>query len=276
MNNTTKMLAELRSRWMRTESEQSTIQRRIWDRRAEDFSAHPLPDMDRDPFLQQMAAELVLDQNSRTLDVGCGAGGYSIALANRVGEAVGVDISPNMIRAAKDRAATLRLTNCRFFEEDWVKTDIDASGYRGAFDVVFAHMTPAVRDFTTLDKLNACSRNLCMLEKPTRRTSRIHDACFAVVGLPGELSLDIDLVNIFTYAWLKGYKPQLFYMEDTWRASKNVDDMIAWCTDMVSLKKKLAQTEKQAIQTLILKQVDENGLVEEVTRTTRVTVLWHV
>ncbi|MBR4474047.1 MAG: class I SAM-dependent methyltransferase [Oscillospiraceae bacterium] len=268
-------LKELQEKWT-LQNYESEVQQRIWDRRAESFSAHPLPAWDKDLFLQRMAEEVPLDCSSRTLDVGCGAGGYSIRLAERVGEAVGVDVSPNMIAAAEARAAELGVTNCRFSAFDWAAADIDALGFRGAFDVAFAHMTPAICDFATLDKLNACSGNLVMLEKPTRRTNQIQDACFAAVGLPGEKSLDTDLINIFTYAWCKGYEPKLFYITENWDMPQNAEEFTAWCTDRARLKKPLTEADEAAIRDLIASHTDENGKVQEHTVTTRVTVLWHV
>jgi SAM-dependent methyltransferase len=252
------------------------VQQRIWDRRAEHFGAHPLPVWEKDAFLQRMAEEMPLDGSKCTLDVGCGAGGYSIRLAERVGEAVGVDVSPNMIAAAEARAGELGVTNCRFSTVDWAAADIDAMGFRGAFDVAFAHMTPAVCDFATLDKLNACTKTLCMLEKPTRRTNAIQDACYAAVGLPGERSLDTDLVNIFSYAWYKGYEPKLYYVTETWDMPQSASEFLAWCTDRARLKKPLTEADEAAIRELIAAHTDEKGQVHEHTVTTRVTVLWHI
>ena len=76
-------LKELQENWT-LQNYESAVQQRIWDRRAEHFSAHPLPVWDKDAFLQRMSEEVMLDRSMRTLDVGCGAGGYSIRLAERV------------------------------------------------------------------------------------------------------------------------------------------------------------------------------------------------
>lgn len=268
-------LKELQENWT-LQNYESAVQQRIWDRRAEHFRAHPLPVWDKDAFLQRMSEEVTLDRSMRTLDVGCGAGGYSIRLAERVGEAVGVDVSPNMISAAKARSIELGVPNCRFSAFDWAAADIDALGFRGAFDVAFAHMTPAICDYSTLDKLNACAKTLCMLEKPTRRTNEIQDACTAAVGLPGEVSLDTDLVNIFSYVWYKGYEPKLYYTTETWDMPQNAEEFLAWCTDRARLKKPLTETDEATIRDLIASHTDENGQVREHTVTTRVTVLWHI
>ena len=268
------VLEELKGRWTLRDTYESEVQRRMWDRRAEDFKEHPLPEMDKDPFLVRMAETIDLDKNCSALDVGCGAGGYSMTLAGIVDRAEGVDISPNMIRAASDRAKSLGLENCSFSVVDWAEADIDALGFRQAFDVAFAHMTPAVCDYTTLEKLDECARTLCMLEKPTRRTNMIQDACFAAIGLGGEASLDTDLINIFTYAWAKGYQPKLYYRKETWNIPQKAEAFAAWCADRARQKKPLSAEDERTIREFILSRANAEGMIEELTETTRVTVIW--
>ena len=106
------LLKSLSENWTIGNNYESSIQKRIWDRRAEDFDAHPLPSFEKDDFLRLMCEEMPLVKEMQTLDVGCGTGRYSIALAEKVGHAFGVDISPNMITAAKKRAETMGIDNC--------------------------------------------------------------------------------------------------------------------------------------------------------------------
>lgn len=62
------------------------------------------------------------------LDVGCGTGRYALELARRDAQhVVGIDISPNMIRACTDRARTERLDDRTTFREgDILGYDPDA------------------------------------------------------------------------------------------------------------------------------------------------------
>ena len=57
----------------------------------------------------------------RAIDVGCGCGATTIALAGRVGESghvLGVDISEPMLARARERCAELRLTNVELMRSD--------------------------------------------------------------------------------------------------------------------------------------------------------------
>jgi SAM-dependent methyltransferase len=69
-----------------------------------------------------------LTGDERALDVGCGAGALAIALAAHVREVVGVDGSPELLAAARERA----LENCSFVEADATSLPF---GY-GEFDLV--------------------------------------------------------------------------------------------------------------------------------------------
>ena len=55
-----------------------------------------------------------LGGDERALDVGCGAGALALALAPHVREVVGVDSSPDLLAAARERAPA----NCTFLEAD--------------------------------------------------------------------------------------------------------------------------------------------------------------
>ena len=270
------LLKSLSENWTIGNNYESSIQKRIWDRRAEDFDAHPLPSFEKDDFLRLMCEEMPLAKEMQTLDVGCGAGRYSIALAEKVGHAFGVDISPNMITAAKKRAETMGIDNCSFEAVDWAIADIDSMGFRGAFDIVFAHMTPAICDFSTLDKMNSCSRGLCMLKKPTRRTNLVQDACYALAGLSGEKNLDKNLINIFTYAWGMGYEPKLFYNTEIWHSEQDTEEFYLWISDRIRLRNGLGDEEAEKIHRYLKECEDENGKIKEETVTTNVTMIWSV
>lgn len=268
-------LEQLRRQWRAPESQQTEVQQRIWDRLAENYSAKPLPSWETDPFLKLMADSFSLDHTMRTLDIGCGSGVYSLALAPLVQEVVGVDISPRMIEAAQGRSQALSLSNTSFCCMPWAGADMDALGFRGAFDVVFAHMTPAVCDYETFDKLNACSRNLCMVEKPTRRTDQVLDGAFRQIGLEPKGANAGDMVQSFAYLWAKGYAPQFYYRDEVWESQKPVEDTAAWCIDRARLQKELTPAEENSI-TGYVKGLAVNGLVHEITKTTRVTMIWRV
>lgn len=66
-------------------------------------------------------------ENKTVLDVGCGAGRYSIALAlNGIKHAFGIDFALNMIEEAAQRARQLKVDHiCRFEKADFMQIDVE-------------------------------------------------------------------------------------------------------------------------------------------------------
>jgi len=74
--------------------------------------------------------------NARVLDIGCGFGDSTLQLAELVGpggSALGVDISPRFVEAARNEAKELGITNARF-----EVMDVQASQFEDEFDYAFA------------------------------------------------------------------------------------------------------------------------------------------
>ncbi|HEY6351171.1 MAG TPA: methyltransferase domain-containing protein [Candidatus Angelobacter sp.] len=60
------------------------------------------------------------------LDVGCGPGHYSVALAKRgAGEVLGIDFADGMLQVARERAAKEGVTTCRFEKRDFLNFNFD-------------------------------------------------------------------------------------------------------------------------------------------------------
>lgn len=70
----------------------------------------------------------------RVVDVGCGGGASSIAIARQVapqGTVVGIDISPDLVREATRRAQKVALTNVRFIAADAATVQLDGARFDG-------------------------------------------------------------------------------------------------------------------------------------------------
>lgn len=267
-------LEELSRSWSSKGTENGRLQEQIWDRRAEDYEAKSLPSCGTNPFLKYLCEKVPMNGELSLLDVGCGAGRFSLALAGRVREAAGIDVSGNMIAAARRLAAEKKFSHLQFYKGDWASADLDALGFREHFDLVFAHMTPAVADYETLDKMNASSKRHCILVKPARRANLVEDAALARAGMAGQREqLDDAIPNTFAYLWMKGYEPEFSYRKEEWRSTRSLSDMEAWCVDRASLQKTLSKEEEASIRAY-LREISKDGSIEEVTTTTIVTIYW--
>jgi len=60
------------------------------------------------------------------LDIGCGPGHYSVALAKRgAGEVLGIDFADGMLQVARERAAKEGVTTCRFEKRDFLNFNFE-------------------------------------------------------------------------------------------------------------------------------------------------------
>jgi SAM-dependent methyltransferase len=95
------------------------------------------------PFGARVVEALAPSPGDRVLDVGCGNGALTLAVAERVrpgGEAVGVDISTPMLARARQRAAAAGAADATFVEGDAQVVDLGAATFDAAvsrFGVMF-------------------------------------------------------------------------------------------------------------------------------------------
>ena len=85
-----------------------------------------------DPLSQFALARAAVQPGERVLDVGCGCGGTSLAMARAGAKVTGVDISAPMLAAARSRAAAEGLA------ADFVLEDASTRAFTGDQDVLFS------------------------------------------------------------------------------------------------------------------------------------------
>lgn len=107
-----------------------------WEKRSGDFLEHKRAELHSpmsERWLYEIKKQLPCDKNLRVLDVGCGAGFFSVLLAKEGYQVTGVDLTPDMVENARTLAEEEK-TDCEFFV-------MDAENLRFAdesFDVVIS------------------------------------------------------------------------------------------------------------------------------------------
>ncbi len=248
----------------------------MWNSMAQSFGEQELPSFENNQFLQLLDKNRMFDSGSRILDVGCGTGSYSLALATRCREVVGVDLSSNMIGIAKKKSMEKKIMNVEFRCLDWNETDLSQEEFEKGFDLVISHMTPAVQSADTFQKLSQASKSWCVLSKPTRRSDPVSDEVKKLIGISERReSSDMDILYAFGLLWLQGLLPRFEYEQQRWSMKKTLDEASGLYINRVKTYRDISMEEEEKIRTY-LQSIQKNGLICENVDTTIVTLYWHV
>lgn len=244
-----------------------------WDSTAEEYLFEKKNNFEDDPFLRFMVEKVNLTKEMRTLDVGCGAGAYSVALAQKVGQADGVDLSPRMIELGNAWAKEHGVDNVRLWVRNW--HTCDGGEFHKKYDLVFAHTTPAIADCSTLVKMCDASRGCCFFCRPSRRCDQVFDELRRIAGLAEMRRGDDAVAYAFDTLWGLGYNPEVGYEKTVWLPRKTIAEAEAWYLGRLRANCDLSgDMEKKLRETLAALAVD--GIVSERIETTLVNLYWRV
>lgn len=248
------------------------VHQKMWDVAAGDYMRKPIPRVEENDFLQRMMK--VITPESTVLDIGCGAGGYTLALAPYVKQAVGCDLSGNMIGCAKKRTSELEIENVLFSRVNWHAASLAELGWEGKFDVVFAHHTPAVSDYDTFDKMFRCGKKAGFYCVNTRRHDMVLDQILAQIGiLPLGDERDKSVPCAFAYLWQKGLEPNIAFRKEIWTSEKSLEKQIDWTFSRAKLRREINAAEVDRIVEY-LSALAVDGKISETITTTIVTMDW--
>jgi SAM-dependent methyltransferase len=137
--------------------------RQFWEKEAGDYP----PGIDASASARCAEAIAIMERQGvvfngpEVLDIGCGTGAFTLHFAERGAAATALDISEGMLERLKNDAGWLSLENITTARADWRNLDIDASGFRKAFDIVFCGFSTAVENRRDIETMESCSRHWC-------------------------------------------------------------------------------------------------------------------
>lgn len=145
---------------------------------------------------QRLALKQWLDvaEGTRVLDIGCGIGRWSRALAARGADVTGVDLSQTMVAEASRRIAAAGLAQrCRFFAQDLAELDVGAPFELILGVTVLQHILDEDRLHAAMTRLTrhlAPDGRIVLLEAaPTRAVTRCDSPIFKARNLDTYLAL---------------------------------------------------------------------------------------
>ena len=224
----------------------------------------------------------VVDKNSTVMDMGCGLGRFATEFARTARHVVGCDLSPEMLKYAKKYGEEEGLDDkLTWIDCDFKHTDIDEACWRGAFDLVFTSLTPAVDGVEAMEKICAMSRDYCFNSTFVKSSDNLDIILYEELtgkAFPDEFTNHhhwfYSLYNILT---LKGYFPRSDYYEELWHSYMDVDDdTIDFFKDRLEMKYRLYDVDKEEIKKILLNNADKDGKVKYEHHTIYGFLLWNV
>lgn len=261
------------NRW-KPNPELSLTQEKRWDHRAEEFSKKPMPTADDHLFLRNLLEIADMGPDTTVLDIGSGGGHLSIALSPYVKSVLGLDISGNMVRKAEESAKEHNADNVKFVHKDWSEMTSDDPLIKDGFDIVFAHMTPAIGKATDFIRMMDVSKKYLFMTKPVRRHSPVAEKMWEHVGTePPLMSSDKDLAYAFMLGWQRGFDPEFFYEHRTWDGVMTVEEAVEKYRHEFSFRD--LEFDEKAVREYF-ESVAEDGMVDDTTHTEIATIHWRV
>ena len=95
-----------------------------------------------DDRVASLAIEKLLPRNLVLADIGCGTGSLTFELARFAKKVIGVDLSPEMLRRARDVAKEKKLRNVDFRLGDALKLPLESNSVDAGFAVMVLHFLP--------------------------------------------------------------------------------------------------------------------------------------
>ncbi|MBS4023243.1 MAG: class I SAM-dependent methyltransferase [Dethiobacter sp.] len=253
-----------------------------WDRRAKSFERNVNSNSGKQrvgevlAFLDTYGA---LYGRLRILDLGCGPGYFSLAFAERGHEVVALDPSETMLSLLEEKLSTrpeLR-TSVKKVVADWIVLDLDEFGWRGYFDLVFASMTPGIRDVDTLQKAMAASKRYVYLS--SFAGPRIQPSVGAVWQHFNDKpysSLSMDILFPQNWLYAAGYRPSLHFVNWAREHSQPVEEAVEEIKDMLALRMDIDQNVEDYILAHVESRADADGRFSEYKGATSAMLLWDI
>ena len=190
-----------------------------WNKRAQDFEHRTGGGRGKnrlERIFSFLDTHQVFNSVGSALDLGCGPGEFTLEMARRGVSVTALDPAVNMLDILREKLEAeppdIR-GRVQIVQADWLDVDLDDLNYRQSFDLVFASMSPGVKDGRSLQKTLAASKKYVFISKFAG--PRLYPSVAAI--LQQERGMDLQQVNhmdiIFPFNWLYagGYKPELSF-----------------------------------------------------------------
>jgi SAM-dependent methyltransferase len=210
------------------------------------------------------------------LDIGAGAGTFTIPLARLVKRVVALEPAPAVLAALQKRVEAQGLANVHFLDREWERIDPAQEGLARRFDLVFASLTPGVRDAETLQKMMTCSRRWCFLcDFAGRRQSTVREELWRMIFGEEMPPPGHDIIYPLNYLYTSGYYPSFQVWVDDWEQELPIAEAIADLEELFQFYTEVTPEVKEKM-TDHVKRRATNGVFRRKDRVRLGMILWRV
>lgn len=195
-----------------------------WDRRAEGYdrqSRSPDSRAWQGELLRWLASRGALQPGFRVLDIGAGPGSFALPLAARVRRVTALEPAAGMAEILRRRIKQRALRNLDVDQRAWGQVELEREGWAGAFDLVFASMSPGVDGPEALERMNRASRGFCFLGgwsgAQWGRWGQARSELWPLLFGEPQGQYPHDLLYAFGLLYARGFRPELRFR---WRESR--------------------------------------------------------
>lgn len=221
----------------------------------------------------------VLQRKLKILDLGSGPGNFTLALAERGHHVTALDPAGKMLQAIEEKLEMRPDLKplISTVHADWIPLSLDDYNWSGYFDLVFASMTPGVRDVATLEKAMKASGQYVYLSRfAGARTQSSVEAVWSIFHGSPYTSRSLDILFPLNWLYAKGYRPALHFARWEREHSQNVEEAVDEIMNILALRMDTDKRVEAAVRRYIISGADENGMFTEVKGATSAMLLWDV
>jgi len=210
--------------------------------------------------LDLLEDERFLTNDAEILDIGCGTGTYTLPLAEICQSVTAIDGAVEMCRQLRKKIDHLNIGNIEVLHRMWEDIDLEKEGFRGQYDLVFASMTPAVCDYSTLDKMNQASRNNCCLifwaeDGINQARSDLWREIFNEEESGDGIA---TIIFPFNLLYSLGYFPRIKYIDTRWECEETIEEAVESLCSMFWLYTEITPRIKDIVTRYVYRKAVNN------------------